>query len=736
MPMLWMQPSRPLKTPCVVVFRSSFTMTAANRFTLRFSADEHADLFLNGERLCAGPQRGTTTRWFLETHSSTLSPGTYTLTARLLMFGKQWTAFAQHSLAMGFYAESEQLTAPWEWQEMTGVTWEKPFPDWAMYPRPLLSTAANHDILAGKGGRWEPVDYREDQRHLIPRTLPALRYELEKAYRVEQRDNGQLFIFDRYACVWGDYRFAGKGSVTMRWAECLYTLGTFDKQDLSGDKGNRADRAGKEWIGNGTRIDLDGGSCRWHDFWWKAGRYLLMEFTGTATLLKATFHATGYPWQRQWQFMTSSTELNKVLEMAWQTILCCSHENFVDCPYFEQLHYVSDARLQSLSTLVTTRDTTLIHESLRTFAASQQPSGMIHSRTPSKMPQVIPSFALIYILMLNDLADWRSPDDCQPYLTCARNIMRFFANHANGDLLHFPGWTHIDTPEWRDGDPAWNFVDWVDGWPLGVPPGDCAINIFYLLAMESMTRIDPERADDYEAQAHTLSTAIRRHFEVPGIGFADDEAHRAFSEHAQVLATLSSHLPNYAPDIANAAETSVSFSYYYLEAARKLSRHDLFAKRLTKWLALPADGLATLPENFGRSRSDCHGWSSHIIHHCFASVLGLRPQTGRRGHWRIDPLPIGLTNMEGSLPLGDGLFCFHLEHLNDTHSQLHYVIPPGQHLQFQGNDLAEPTGSIDVVVNKTTPMLNAAGTAARPGVQCVIPHGPENPHGPIHGTMP
>ena len=34
------------------------------------------------------------------------------------------------------------------------------------------------------------------------------------------------------------------------------------------------------------------------------------------------------------------------------------------------------------------------------------------------------------------------------------------------------------------------------------------------------------------------------------------------------------------------------------------------------------------------------------------------------------------------------------------------------------------------------PRLNAAGTAALPGVQRVIPHGPERPHGPIHGTMP
>lgn len=710
MPMLWMQPSRPVKTPAVVVFRTRFTLKAQTGFTLHYSADEHADLFLNGERLCAGPQRGTATRWFLETYRCTLGPGDYTLTARVLMFGKQWTAFAQHSLAMGFYADSELLTSAWQWQEMTGVTWEKPFPDWAMYPHPQLSTAANHDILAGESGQWAPVVYREDNRPMQSRTLPALRYEPENAYKIVSRNNSLLFVFDRYVCVWSDFRFAGKGTVTIRWAECLYAPGTFDKHDLSGEKGNRDDSTGKEWIGNGTRIDLDGGSCHWHDFWWQAGRYMLLEFTGSATLVKATFHATGYPWQREWQLKTSSAELNQVLEMAWQTILMCSHDSFVDCPYFEQLHYVSDARLQALSTLVTTRDTALIHESLRTFAASQQPSGMIHSRTPSKMPQVIPSFALIYILMLNDVADWRGRDECQPYIDCARKIMGFFANHAQDALLHFPGWTHIDTPEWQDGDPAWNFVDWVEQWPLGVPPGDCVINLFHLLALESMVRLDPERADDYERQAQVLSTAIRRHYEVPGVGFADDQERTVFSEHAQALATLSPHLPNYAPDIPGAAETSVSFSYYYLEATRKLRRHDLFAKRLAKWHALPASGLTTLPENFGRTRSDCHGWSSHIIHHGFASVLGLRPHADHRDHWCLNPMPIGPAFMEGSLPLGDGIFSFRLEQLNGSQAKLHYVIPPGQHIHFQGKELSAPVGDIAIAIN-TPPDINALACA-------------------------
>ena len=62
-PLLWMKPSREITPPSAVVFRTRFHLAGKRRFRLRFSADEHADLFLNGEPLTEGPCRGTTARW-------------------------------------------------------------------------------------------------------------------------------------------------------------------------------------------------------------------------------------------------------------------------------------------------------------------------------------------------------------------------------------------------------------------------------------------------------------------------------------------------------------------------------------------------------------------------------------------------------------------------------------------------------------------------------------------------
>ncbi|UKI34272.1 MAG: hypothetical protein L6W00_13365 [Lentisphaeria bacterium] len=84
-------------------------------------------------------------------------------------------------------------------------------------------------------------------------------------------------------------------------------------------------------------------------------------------------------------------------------------------------------------------------------------------------------------------------------------------------------------------------------WDHGMPPGDCSLNLFHLLALEAMEFLDPGHAAEYRASADESAAAIRVVYEVPGTGYAEDEAHTVFSEHAQVLATLSERLPHYAP---------------------------------------------------------------------------------------------------------------------------------------------------------------------------------------------
>jgi ribosomal protein S18 acetylase RimI-like enzyme len=53
-------------------------------------------------------------------------------------------------------------------------------------------------------------------------------------------------------------------------------------------------------------------------------------------------------------------------EISRNTVLCCMHEMYVDCPYYEQLQYMFDARLEILFTYAVSGDTRLAAQALYT----------------------------------------------------------------------------------------------------------------------------------------------------------------------------------------------------------------------------------------------------------------------------------------------------------------------------------------------------------------------------------
>ena len=99
---------------------------------------------------------------------------------------------------------------------------------------------------------------------------------------------------------------------------------------------------------------------------------------------------------------------------------------------------------------------------------------------------------------------------------------------------------------------------------------------------------------------------------------ADDVAHQHFSEHAQALAILA-ELPGWKQLVCgmehaqHLTECSLYFSFYYLQAMRKIGRKDWLKQRLDRFRALAEKGLVTLPEEFDTPRSDCHGWGAHVL---------------------------------------------------------------------------------------------------------------------------
>jgi hypothetical protein len=459
----------------------------------------------------------------------------------------------------------------------------------------------------------------------------------------------------------------GKGSsVRIHWQEAL-----FEGLDNPA-KGNRDEIEGKFFTtlwhkkdGVGDVFRPDGGAARvFEPLWWEAGRYvevLVNTADEPLTLLELRINETHYPMELESRFSASDDRLEKIVPIMFRTLQMCSHETYMDCPYYEQLMYIGDTRLEMLATYCATRDDALPRKALRMFEASRVPEGLTQSRYPTRVLQRIPTFSMWYIATLHDFAMWRGDlDFLKELMPGARIVLDRYDSYRNADDL-------IEAPN------GWNFMDWVHEWPNGIPPGgDTGVsglmNLQYVLVRKSAALLEelmgePELAERNRKIAEAVERAVRERFWVSDKGYADDLEHTGWSEHSQALAILSGVATDEQRSVCvrrllqpeGLAKASIYFSHYVFEALRETAQIDELLRRLEYWYDHITNGLKTTIEHPEPSRSDCHAWGAHPYYHYFASLAGVRPTKPGFAEVEVRPQPGSLTAFEAVMPSPRGM---------------------------------------------------------------------------------
>jgi alpha-L-rhamnosidase len=97
-------------TPFVSAYRLRFHLPVAATLKFHVTADERYELFLDGERVGRGSERGDVLHWFYETYEGELSAGPHVLVARVWSFGRL-APRAQLSVRPGFLLASDDPAA-------------------------------------------------------------------------------------------------------------------------------------------------------------------------------------------------------------------------------------------------------------------------------------------------------------------------------------------------------------------------------------------------------------------------------------------------------------------------------------------------------------------------------------------------------------------------------------------------------------------------------------------------
>ncbi len=710
--------------PQVAAYRLAFSVEKDEIVRIHVSADERYILYLDGQEIGRGSERGAPHWWFFESYDINLPAGEHLLAARTWFMGPGLRPEAQMSVRPGFILSAEgdwverlgTGNAAWEGKRLSGYEFSKPTSAWGSGANLTIHADQynwNHEQGAGDG--WSNVDvhcpgfhpdFKEvavEPAHIMqPATLPPMMHEERRtgiARFIEKIDSvneielaGKVLLstndidaekttwndllqegrtleipahsrrrilidLENYYCAYHTLKTSGgKGaSIRVQWAESLYheLMADWDAPATfiyNRSKGNRDEILNKYFIGEGDLFLPDGEKNRtFEPLWWQAGRYIqfTIETDGQPLVLEDfLLHETRYPLESESSFSSDDKDFQAVFPIMERALQTGAHETYFDCPYYEQLMYTGDTRLETLVTYSITSDSRLPEKAIRMFDISRWHNGLTQGRYPSEKWVDLPPFSLYWTNMVHDHALWRNNKPLiKTYLPGIRAVLDGWVRYRDqsGAVLS-PG--------------NWNFVDWIAEWDKGgIPPGGqnglCSILNWHLIY--SLVRAaeledfvgDPEIAQLQRRRATELAAAAVELFwnEEKGL-FADDISQEHYSEHAQCFALLSGLVDRFrrkriekALDTETGlAQATIYFSHYYLETCRLLGRMDLFFKRIDKiWKKLPEMGMKTTYEMPGDSRSDNHGWGSHPIYHSFASILGIRPS--RMGYRKVHIKP-------------------------------------------------------------------------------------------------
>lgn len=677
-------------------------------FKVHVSADNRYKLFVNDSLVSLGPVRGDLYYWNYQTVD--VSP--FLKAGKNVIAAKVWNEAqnrpeAQITLRTGFILQGATKTA-----EIlnTDKSW-KAIKDPAFTPLPGYFAASagqtvdlNKTIMGWHGVRFDDHLWNAAAElfsgnlkgdsdgfgwMLVPSTLPPMEMTYQRIPVLREAKGmkmpasfpgtkspvtipanttvdlllDQTFLTNAYFTL--HFNKGKDATISIGYAESLFD--NIHKYGMR--KSNRNEVAGKDFSGRMDSLRANGKTEQsFTTLNFRTYRYIHLVIRTKAeplvlTDIYGTF--TGYPFKQNAEFNSADKEIKKILDIGWRTARLNAFETYTDCPYYEQLQYIGDTRIQAMISYYYSGDDRLARNALNLMDHSRLTEGVTLSRYPTHSTQVIPTFSLWYIGMLHDYWMYRNdPSFVQQKLAGVRDILGFFQKYQgqDGSLRNVP---------------YWNFVDWAsgEGWFVGAPPtgpdGSSAILDLQLLrAYQWAGELEAQLgrkgfASTYAEKAAQLKQTIQQKYWDADKGLYSDVSNKIhFSQHVNSMAILAGmikkkDLPAFGARLlkdSSLTQCTIYFKYYLHKALVKAGLGNQYLSWLDVWRNNIKMGLTTWAEvsDLHTTRSDCHAWGSSPNIELFRTVLGIDSDAPGFSQIKIAPHLGKLTKADGEIPHPNG----------------------------------------------------------------------------------
>ncbi len=489
--------------------------------------------------------------------------------------------------------------------------------------------------------------------HVIPREIP-LPEKTEAVFEtIIPREND--VVLDAGVHVNGYPRFVFDGA-----AGTEITI-TYLERFGDGTDGQRIDDLNGSISGRADIIVLNGKPVCYEPFWMRTFRYIVIQ--GGQLSQPPAYRKTGYPLAVESSISSSISWVNPLWDVCLRTLQNCMLETYMDCPYYEQLQFIMDTRLQMLFNYAVSSDTRLAKKALQDFHCGMLPGGLLPGKTPTAYLQVISTFSLHYVFALREYVEHTGDLALgRLYRPDIDRILDYYDNKRDGSGLVGA----ID---------PWAFIDWQDDWREtgGVSPAyfegpSTIVNLMYAYALECGAKLyettgRPGTAEGYrQRRADILKKVKALCFDSEKGMVQEGPACSRFTRHAQAWAVINGMLDATEGRRAlHAALTcppcSFAASYEWFRALEKAGMEKQMRRDLDAWIGLLDRGSTTCPEEPHHPRSECHAWSALPLYELMHTLAGIRPENGIIV---IRPHLLDLPDLSGSVttPLGNVRFAY------------------------------------------------------------------------------
>jgi len=531
----------------------------------------------------------------------------------------------------------------------------------------------------------------------LPADIPAAAYV--PACDLTRKDFAQLTTYDEHLPMPGAVQAAvyeiisgGEADVVLQPAPDnggITFVVDFDKEisgrseiTLSASSGTIIDIGYEEELYNGDRLQLDKTYCNpTYNF---CDRYILADgrqtvgnqlvergfrqiqitlrnMTGPVTIHKVRAIDCRYPFAPRGSFFCGDYQLNRLWEVAKETISACTTDMFTDCPWRERLFYCNDLVVENRSSLQLFGDSRIHRRALKMLFTQMRPDSLFTSICPSISSDskegsidfavilsgnlTLPLVVWDYYLHTGDIEVVR--DAYKPLY----NLHKRFLSWADKDgILQPPG-------------KYWNFIDWsyeLNGITFSGKE-TALLNFLYIISAKAMLRL-ADAAGEEAVISETeikriLDNSVEKFYRAEKGYFANATENCLASD--EVLVRLGVPVEKFAPIessrlvhafafLAGAekekclpmCDTSLItpelyYCFFLLDAMESLALYDDALKLIrTYWGKMLDSGTPTLWENgvykvgksgFGGAASLCHGFSSSPVAFLQRAILGVAP---------------------------------------------------------------------------------------------------------------